>query len=169
MGILEQYKAALEAEKEKESMDFPSETDLTEKDKPAYEEALRKMRNGDYSSEEMEEAINNSRKNMESFGEEHIGQDFETCMIQQPIKIMDEEMLDKGLLVECSISNIKVIRAYCPKCGKELVAKAPIMYNPFTMEKMALHECCGEKYNLDRTYPHIAFYDEDGNEIKSFF
>lgn len=69
MGILDQYKAALEVEKEKESMDFPSDTNLTEKDKEAYEETLNKMRKGNFSNEEIKEAINNSRKNMAALNE----------------------------------------------------------------------------------------------------
>lgn len=168
MGILEQYKAALEAEKNGENMDFPSDTNLTEKDKPAYEEALRKMRKGDFSQEEIEEAISNSKKNMKSLNGEHNGVEFEKTQIQQPTKIGYDELIAQGLLKECEITDIRVIRAYCPKCGKELVAKAPPMYNPFTMEKMCLHECCGEKYNLDKTYPHIAFYGEDNEEIITF-
>ena len=167
MGILDQYKAALEVEKEKESMDFPSDTNLTEKDKEAYEETLNKMRKGNFSNEEIKEAINNSRKNMAALNEVHNGGINERAM-EKPTKISDEELVSKGLLKENSISDIKVIRAYCPNCGKELVAKAPPMYNPFTMEKMCLHECCGVKYNLDKTYPHIAFYDEDGKEIVTF-
>ena len=167
MGILDQYKAALEVEKETESMDFPSDTNLTENDKEAYEATLNKMRKGDFSNEEIKEAINNSRKNMAALNEVHNGGINERAM-EKPITISNEELVSKGLLKENSISDIKVIRAYCPNCGKELVAKAPSMYNPFTLEKMCLHECCGKKYNLDKTYPHIAFYDEDGEEIVTF-
>lgn len=167
MGILDQYKAALEVEKETESMDFPSDTNLTENDKEAYEATLNKMRKGNFSNEEIKEAINNSRKNMAALNEVHNGGINERAM-EKPITISNEELVSKGLLKENSISDIKVIRAYCPNCGKELVAKAPSMYNPFTLEKMCLHECCGKKYNLDKTYPHIAFYGEDGEEIVTF-
>lgn len=169
MGILDNYKKMLEAEKEQENMDFPTDTNLSEKDREAYEAALKKMRNADFSQEEVEEAINNSRKNMDALGEVHVGGNNEKTMkIAQPEKISDEQLIEKGLLESKPISDIRVIRAYCPKCGKELVAKAPAMYNPFTMEKMCLHECCDTRFNLDKPYPHIAFFDEEGNEIKSY-
>lgn len=170
MGILDQYKKMLEEEREQENMDFPTNSELSENDREAYEAALNKIRKADFSKEEVEEAINNSRKNMDDFGEYHDGGKNERIMqIQQPTKISDDELRSNDLLKIDSISDIKVIRAYCPKCGKELIAKAPPMYNPFTMEKMCLHECCETKYNLDNTYPHIIFLDNDGNEIKSFF
>lgn len=167
MGILDQYKKALEEEKE-QNMDFPTDSNLTEKDKEAYEAALKKMRNADFSKEEVQEAINNSRKNMGALGEEHNGGSNENTMRMQLTKITDSEMFEKGLLTNESISDIKVIRAYCPKCGKELISKAPAMYNPFTMEKVCIHECCNTKFNLDKTYPHIAYYDSEGNEITAF-
>lgn len=169
MGILDQYKKMLEEEKENQNMDFPNDTSLAEEDREAYETALKKMRNAEFSQEEVREAINNSRKNMDAFGEVHTGGQNEKVMtIAQPEKMSDDELAEKGLLVSSSISDIRVIRAYCPKCGKELVAKAPPMYNPFTMEKMCLHECCETKYNLDKPYPHIAYFDEEGKEIVSY-
>lgn len=167
MGILDQYKQALEEEKE-QNYDFPSNTDLTEKDKEAYKVALKKMRSADFSKEEVEEAINNSKKNMSTLGERHDGGRNENTMRVEMVRIKDEELNEKGLLKSDEISDIRVIRAYCPKCGKELVAKSPSMYNPFTMEKVCIHECCGTKYNLDMTYPHIAFYDNDGKEIITY-
>jgi hypothetical protein len=167
MSILDQYKKAIE--EEEENMNFPTDSELTDKDKDAYETVLRKMRNGDYSADEVNEAISNSRKNMANLGEKHSGGVNEQAIKVNMERITDDALLKDNLLKEGSISDIKVIRAYCPKCGKELVSKAPSMYNPFTMEKVCIHECCGTKYNLDRSYPHIAFYDEDENEINSFF
>lgn len=170
MGILDQYKKALE-EEEKDNMNFPSDTNLTEKDKDAYEEALRRMRDGSFSEKEVSEAINNSKRNMSSLGDRHHGViNEENIKVQQHlVRITDEELRGKELISFDEISDIRVVRAYCPKCGKELIAKAPVMYNPFTFEKVCIHECCGERYNLDKTYPHIAFYDNNGNEISSFF
>lgn len=49
MGILDQYKKAIE--EEEENMDFPTgNTTLTEQDKEAYETALKKMRKGEFST-----------------------------------------------------------------------------------------------------------------------
>ena len=73
MGILDNYRKMLEAEKEQENMDFPTDTNLSEEDREAYEAALKKMRNADFSQKEVEEAINNSRKNMDALGEVHNG------------------------------------------------------------------------------------------------
>ena len=169
MGILDQYRKLMEEESKQENMDFPTNSELTENDREAYEAALNKMRKADFSQEEVEEAINNSRKNMIALDEEHNGMANEfTIKIPQPEKITDEELIEKDLLKSTSISDIRVIRAYCPKCGKELVAKAPAMFNPFTYEKICLHECCGTKFNLDKSYPHIAYYDENGEEITAF-
>lgn len=168
MGILDQYKKAIE--EEEENMDFPTgNTTLTEQDKEAYETALKKMRKGEFSKEEIEEATNNSKKNMSDLEETHTGGSHENNMMVQLTRITDSEMFEQDLLNMEDISAIKVLRAYCPKCGKELKAKAPAMYNPFTMQKVCVHECCGTKYNLDRTYPHIAFYDENESEIEAFF
>ena len=161
MGILDQYKKAIESEEG--NMDFPTDTTLTEEDKELYQATLKKMRNGDFSAKEVNEAIHNSEMNMKALGEtsEHaIKFDME--------KMSDKDLIENGLLKHTPITNIDVVRAYCPKCGKELISKTPAMYNPFSMQKVCMHECCGTKYNLDRTYPHIAFYDEDGNEINAF-
>lgn len=169
MGILDQYRNLMEEESKHENMDFPTNSKLTENDREAYEATLNKMRKAVFSEEEVEEAINNSRKNMNALDEEHngIANEF-TMKIAQPEKITDEELIEKDLMKRYPISDIRVIRAYCPKCGKELVAKAPAMFNPFTFEKVCLHECCGTKFNLDKTYPHIAYYDENGEEIMAF-
>lgn len=168
MSILEQYKKAIEKEKDYE---YPTDSNLTEEDKEAYEEALKSMREGKFSDSEINDAIENSKRNLSELGEEHDGGYVEGGMRQSTakvVKLTDEELSKHGLLESSEISDIKVIRAYCLRCGKELVSKAPAMYNPFTMEKLCLHECCGTKYNLDKTYPHIAYYDGEGNEINHF-
>lgn len=167
MSILDQYKKAIE--EEVQNNDFPENTDLTENDKEAYEAVLKKLRNAEYSTEEVNEAITNSKKNMDKLGDNHWGGLNENSMKISMERVTDEELTEKNLLKMDSISDIKVIRAYCPICGKELISKAPPLYNPFTMCKVCIHECCGTKFNLDKTYPHIAFYGEDGNEIQSFF
>lgn len=167
MGILDQYKKAVE--EEVADMELPTTIEtIDEDDRKVYESVLKKMRNGTYSTDEINEAISNSKKNMNELGETHNGGANESSMRMQLTRVTDEELIEQGLLKNTSISDIKVIRAYCPKCGKELISKAPPMYNPFTMERVCIHECCDTKYNLDKTYPHIAFYDESGNEIESF-
>lgn len=166
MSILDQYKKAIE--EENENMDFPTDTTLSEKDREAYETILNKARHG-YSTDEVNEAINNSKKNMAELGDEHVGDKNERAINVQLERVTDDELLSKDLLKKCEISDIKVIRAYCPKCGKELISRTPALYNPFTMQKVCKHDCsCGAKYNLDNTYPRIAYYDENGDEIKAY-
>ena len=166
MGILDQYKKAIE--EETENMDFPSgDTTLTENDREEYEKTLTKMRRG-YSTEEVNEAIENSKKNMNELDETHNGGMNETAIKMRFERVKDTELSDKGLLKESPISDIKIIRAYCPICGKELISKSPALYNPFSMEKVCIHECCGKRFNLDKTYPHIAYYDENGEEIIAY-
>lgn len=166
MGILDQYRKAIE--EGNENMDFPKNaTDLSEDDRKAYEEALTKARHG-YSPDEVSKAVNNSKKNMAELGEEHKASPTETIVQARLERVTDDELISKGLLKKCPIDDIKVVRAYCPKCGKELISKSPSMFNPFTMEKVCIHECCGIKYNLDKAYPHIAYYDENGEEINAY-
>ena len=85
MGILDQYRKLMEEESKHENMDFPTNSKLTENDREAYEATLNKMRKADFSEEEVEEAINNSRKNMIALDEEHNGMANEfTMKIPQP-------------------------------------------------------------------------------------
>lgn len=172
MGILDEYKKALEEEKAKAAMnmDFPEDGGfpIEERDVESYQAELQKLRCGNFTNEEIQEAINNSRNNMKELGEDHYGGANEKAMIPRLTKVTTEELDEKGLLTSEPVSDIRVIRAFCPICGKELVSKAPPMYNPFTMEKMCIHDCCGQKFNLDKTYPHIGFFDANGNEIESF-
>lgn len=167
MGILDQYKKAIEAEGE--DMSFPSNgVGMDENDREIYEATLKKMRNGDFSKSEIDEAISNSKKNMAELDETHNGGINEQSMRIQLTRVTDDELIEQGLLKSTPISDIKIIRAYCPKCGKEMISKSPALYNPFTMEKICKHECCGVTYNLDKTYPHIAYYDENGEEIIAY-
>lgn len=168
MGILDQYKKAIEEEEDDMSYPYDGGCNLTEEDREAYETTLKKMRHGTFSKHEIDEAINNSKKNMEELDETHDGGLNENAIRMQLTKVTDDELKEKDLLKSTPITDIKIIRAYCPKCGKELISKAPPMYNPFTMESVCIHECCGVRFNLDRSYPHIAIYGKDGEEVKAF-
>lgn len=62
-----------------------------------------------------------------------------------------------------------VIRAYCPECGEEIVSTAPVMFNPFTLEKICKYDCkCGWKANLEFAYPRVVFVTESGDEIQAY-
>lgn len=166
MGILDQYRKAIK--EEENDMRYPLNGELSEDDREAYESVLKKMRHGTFSQDEVNEAINNSKHNMEELCGTHDGGVNENAMRMQLTKLTDYELNEKGLLKSTPVTDIKIMRAYCPKCGKELISKAPPMYNPFTMEKVCMHECCGIKYNLDKSYPHISIYGEDGEEVTAY-
>lgn len=86
------------------------------------------------------------------------------------VKITEEE-LDKEYSSNIVYTEPKVLvkRFMCPKCGKEIISKAPVIYNPFNLEKIARHECeCGFKCNLDFAYPRLMVLDSDGKEIEAY-
>lgn len=81
-------------------------------------------------------------------------------------RITETALIEGNCLKQENIKEVKVLRAFCPECGRELVNRFPPMFNPFTQERQCIHECeCGEKYNLDYSYPRIAFIGENGEEI----
>lgn len=86
--------------------------------------------------------------------------------IQQFVKMSEKELVESGLIKDAEVHKINVRRAYCKKCGKEIVCQVPSMFNPFTLEKQANYKCeCGEMLNLDHAYPRIVFLDENNEEI----
>ena len=87
---------------------------------------------------------------------------------QMYVKVTEEELIKNDLTVD---NNVRVVvrRVKCPTCGKELVSQTPVMYNAFTQEKIAKHDCeCGYKCNLEYAYPRVVFVDENNNEVKAF-
>lgn len=84
------------------------------------------------------------------------------------VKVTEEELIKNDLTVD---NNVRVVvrRVKCPNCGKELVSQTPVMYNAFTQEKIAKHDCeCGYKCNLEYAYPRVVFVDDNNNEVKAF-
>lgn len=170
MGILDQYKEMMKSYKEDDEL--PSGVASSETDIEKYKEELHKLRSGNFSQEEINEAIENTKKNNEDFKDkpdENKNVSFSNALkTPRAVRLTEDEMMKDGLLEECEISKVAVIRAYCPECKKELVAAGPPMINPFTFEKHCIHRCCGKTYNLDACYPRLAFYDKDMNEIKAY-
>lgn len=88
---------------------------------------------------------------------------------QEYPKITELELDEMGKTFVDDSVKIKVKHVYCPNCGEELISASPVMYNPFTLEKVAKHECkCGYKANFDYAYPRLIFEDKNGKEIKVF-
>lgn len=89
-----------------------------------------------------------------------------TIQTQQFVKMTEKELVENDLVKDEEVRKINIRRAYCKKCGAEIVCKVPSMFNPFTLEKQANYKCdCGEMYSLDHAYPRIVFLDENGDEM----
>ena len=143
-SILEKYKRQLEIDKENENMLFPENSNLNENEKEAYEVELKRLRND---SSEYDKQI---RKTMTLLKESEL---------EQSNRLVDEQ-----------ITNIVVKHVYCPECGEELISNAPPMFNPFTFERICLHECkkCGKRYNLEYAYPRFVLLNASNEEIKAY-
>lgn len=79
---------------------------------------------------------------------------------------MSENELSKSNCIKIETITAKVIHAYCPECGRELICKHQPLLNPYANEKIAKHECiCGYKANLDYAYPRIEYTDSNNNKV----
>lgn len=152
MGFLDDYRKQVEIDKAEQNDDLPQEksgVDVVrdEEYQDAYKKELKRLRNDPNDIE------NAYRK----FQEEYIR--------------ISEEQLDTEYSEQISFiePSILIKRFMCPKCGKEIISKSPVMYNPFTLEKVAKHECeCGFKCNLEYAYPRLMAFDDYGNEIVAY-
>lgn len=142
MGILDDYMKQVELDKANENDEIvpisddiiPSDVALNF-DKEEYIKELKRLRNDPND-------ISNKFKN------------------EYP-SLSNDFLNEKGLIKTESI-NAKIIHVYCPKCGKELIAKNKLYIMPYTGQHIAKHECeCGFKANLEDSYPKIIFGDEN--------
>lgn len=146
-SILDRYKKQVEEDKANENYELPDGFDINvdENYKEQYKQELDKQRGDIFANE----------------------QQYEAQLKKSLIRISEEEGANS--IREEEIDRITVKHFYCPECGEELVSKAPPMFNPFTMERICLHECkCGNRYNLDYAYPRFVMYNKDGEEIKAY-
>ncbi|MBP5456688.1 MAG: hypothetical protein J6Y37_09325 [Paludibacteraceae bacterium] len=153
-GILDKYRQQLEIEKqeEKDGFTMPSFDDELSKqfsNGVDVEEVRKKV-------EEMKNDLNNPDNMLKRFNEEYHS-------------MTESDLLDVDCVEFDDSVSFGIIRAKCPSCGKEIVSKAPLMYNPFTLEKVSKYDCeCGWKANLEHSYPRIVCVDSSGHEIKFF-
>lgn len=147
MGILDDYKAQLAEDREKEDKIFPENSHLTESQREEYQKRLQELRNN---ANDMENVY---RKKMAEMRQ-----------------MTEHEMTDNDLIKEEDIEKIIVKHAYCSECGEELISNAPPMFNPFTLERVCKHTCtkCGAIFNLEYAYPRLAFINNKGEEIPAF-
>lgn len=146
-SILDRYKQQVAEDKENENYEFPENFDFNvdESYKEEYKKELERQRSDIFSNQ----------------------QQYEDQMRKSLVRITEEEGTDT--IKEEEIDKITVKHFYCPECGEELISKAPPMFNPFTMERICLHECkCGKRYNLDYAYPRFVLYNKEGDEIKAY-
>lgn len=144
MGILDEYLKDKETNKESYG-DFVNDPSLSKEEIDYYKKEIDEQRNSDLDVEKQ-------------YAKFH----------QTYTKISEKEMFDKNLV---SDTDVKVIIRHinCPVCGKELISNSPVIFNPFTYEKIAKHDCeCGYKCNLEYAYPRVVFVDNENNEIKAF-
>lgn len=146
-SILDRYKQQVAEDKNNENYELPEDFDFNvdESYKEEYKKELERQRGDIFSNQ----------------------QQYEDQMRKSLVRITEEEGTDT--IKEEEIDKITVKHFYCPECGEELVSKAPPMFNPFTMERICLHECkCGKRYNLDYAYPRFVLYNKEGDEIKAY-
>lgn len=147
MGILDQYKMQLAKDRENENNDFPEDSNLNESQRSEYEEKLKELRN--------------SECDMEAIYRKAISE----------MKKMSEAQMEESSMIRVEDDiKVSVKHAYCEECGEELISNVPLMFNPYTLEKMCKHTCskCGKTYNLEYAYPRLVFTDNKGNEIPAF-
>ena len=144
--ILEEYKKQLELDKQAENYDLPegvSENQFTEEMKEAYRKEVDKLRGN---TDDLENVYNRFHETYR--------------------KLSDEEINTR-----CEDEEVKTIirHAFCPNCGREIVSKLPVMFNPYTGEKIARYDCdCGAKFNMEHSFPRIVYVNSQGKEITAF-
>lgn len=154
MSILDEYKKAAEEDEKALDSNPPIDgVDMTAEETDAYKKRLSEMRqqikeNEDYGiSDELKDEVKDAMAN----------------------ELVFEDFKEKDLKIE-TVNVMPIIkRAYCPKCGKEIVNRIPTMYNPFTFEQINRYVCdCGWKANLPYSYPHVTFVTDNGEQIDAF-
>lgn len=152
MGILENWKKQYDEDKVQQNYDIPKNLNGEEvfvnesfandhEVEQYYKEELDRQRND---PNDMENVFNNKINSMEN--------------------VSDIELAEKAFFEDVKIS---VMHAYCPKCGKEIISKTPVMYNPFTNQKICAYKCpdCGTEYNFEYAYPRIVLLNGEGDEV----
>ena len=147
MGLLDQYKAELAKDREKEDTLFPEDSQLDESQRSEYEKRLNELRND---PNDMENVYQRKMAEMK--------------------KMSEEEMNDINLIKDEEIDKVIVKHSYCSECGEELISNAPPLFNPFTFERICKHTCtkCGAVFNLEHAYPRVVFLNNKGEEIPAF-
>ena len=156
-SILDNYKRQLEEDRANETNEF---------DMPTFDEELNGLDKSIIQNVDADAVAKKVKELRESSDDmENLYKQFN----QEYPRIKENEMDENGLTKMDENIKMMVKRAYCPNCKREIVSKVPLLFNPYTMEKIAKYECaCGAKFNFEHSYPRIIYVDSDGNEIKAF-
>lgn len=154
MGILDQYKAQLAEDREREDSFYASEDNITDENREVYES----------NRTEYEKRLKELRQDPNDM--ENV---YKQKMLQMK-QMSEHEMNESSLIKEEEIDKIIVKHAYCSECGEELISNVPPMFNPFTFERVCKHTCtkCGTIFNLEFAYPRLAFINNKGEEVPAF-
>lgn len=148
MGLLDDYKKMVEEDEKNLNNDAPVDgIEMTDEEMKMYEKKLNEMREEIKNNDCMDDGKNDCDteiKPLSKYKEEDLKTEY--------VKVMP-----------------MVKRAYCPECGKEIISRGPVMYNPFTFEKTCPHKCeCGWKGDLEYAYPRVVFVTENGTQIEAY-
>lgn len=147
-GILKKFMQQLTEDNSKMDEALPQGSrPMSAEEHEVYVQKLRELRNSEHSPE------NVYQKKM-----------------QEMVRVSEKELFEKGKIESVDVSQVKVLKAFCPQCGKEVTSLAPTMFNPYTQEKVCRYTCpdCGAVYNFEHAYPRFVFLDKDGNIIEAF-
>lgn len=144
MGILEEFLKHKQMTEDMQN-DFVNDTTMSVEEQEYLKKEIERQRNSDLDIERQYQKFH-----------------------QIYVKKTENELQEANLIEDVDV-RVVVRRAKCPQCGKELVSTTPVIFNAFTQEKIAKHDCeCGYKCNLEYAYPRVAFVDKENNEIKAF-
>lgn len=149
MGLLDDYQKMVEEDEKNLNNNAPvDDIEMSEEEMKAYEKRLNEMRDEIKNNEDCgidcEKAWNKEVKPLDKFKEEHLKTEY--------VKVTP-----------------MIKRAYCPECGKEIVNRGPVMYNPFSFEKTCPHVCeCGWKGDLEYAYPRLVLIADNGEQIEAY-
>lgn len=151
-SILDNYRKQVELDKMNENYDLPNISD----DSVEIDLSVLPDTYADEYRKKLDELRNDENDMMNQYNRFH--------EVFTPLK---EKELDENKKTKVMDVDIKVKRAFCPNCGKEIISKVPSFYNPYTLEKISRYECeCGAKFNMEYSYPRVMFLDKDtGEEI----
>ena len=176
MSILDAYKTDVEINGNfSNNYDLPDDALIeTDCDKEQYKTALDEMRRK-MDEYDTKGTIDGDNVEIKDVTEEHGEDPYKEFIKNNEDDVMARFMEEYPFTAEASLNTVKqdvkpmVVRAYCPVCGEEIVCKVPVLYNPFSLQKVVKYQCnCGWKANLEYTYPKVVFVNGKGEELECY-